>query len=150
MPDSAEPRLRLGAPGRSLVAVMTVLRCIVKRWVLVCLLAVSLATPWTVLQSVAWFGMVLTYSQETTLARALAMTFDGKHPCKLCHIIQQGQSEERQQGRKTAQPPDKMQLGLPPEIVRLFHPPIAACVSGVRVFPDPRYDPPPVPPPRLA
>jgi hypothetical protein len=129
---------------------MTKLRSIVKRWVPVCLLAVSLATPWTVLQSVAWFGMVLTYSQDNTLARALTMTFDGKHPCKLCHVIQQGQSEERQQSRKPLQVPEKIQLGLPPEIVLLFHPPVPARVVGTLLLPDPRTDPPPPPPPRLS
>lgn len=39
------------------------------------------------LQVVAWSGMILTYSQSASLSEAIEMTFDGEHPCTLCHIV---------------------------------------------------------------
>jgi hypothetical protein len=50
-------------------------------------LASSIGLHWALFQSVAWVGMVLSYSQEATLAEALSKTFDGKHPCALCREI---------------------------------------------------------------
>jgi hypothetical protein len=47
-------------------------------------LVVTLGAHWALLQTVAWVGMIITYSQETTLAEAVEMTFDGEHPCRLC------------------------------------------------------------------
>lgn len=47
-----------------------------------------------VLQVVAWAGMVVTYSHDQSLADALAMTFDGDHPCPLCISIRKAQTCE--------------------------------------------------------
>ena len=65
-------------------------------------LAVSLALflviggPWAVLQTVAWTKMIVDYSQGTTLGEAVAKTFDGNHPCKLCvKISKVKQGEEK-------------------------------------------------------
>jgi hypothetical protein len=66
-----------------------------------CLIAFSLIVAvgghWTVLQSVAWFGMVVTYSQDAPLSVALGKTFDGNHPCKLCKVVDAGKKSEKQQ-----------------------------------------------------
>jgi hypothetical protein len=43
---------------------------------------------WLVLQSVAWTGMLLEYSQESSFGTAMQKTFDGEHPCDLCKTIQ--------------------------------------------------------------
>jgi hypothetical protein len=40
--------------------------------------------PAMVLQQVAWAGMLVSYTQEKGLARGVADTFDGNHPCGLC------------------------------------------------------------------
>ncbi len=51
---------------------------------------------WTVLQSVAWLGMVVTYAQEdSSLAGAVAKTFDGQHPCDLCEVVKTGRAVDR-------------------------------------------------------
>ncbi|MDE3098691.1 MAG: hypothetical protein KGJ88_04400 [Verrucomicrobiota bacterium] len=42
---------------------------------------------WIVLQSVAWMGMVVSYSERAPLKEALTQTFDGRHPCCLCKAI---------------------------------------------------------------
>ena len=61
----------------------------------VVLLTLSLGLHWALLQSVAWAGMVVRYSQEDSLSTALAKTFDGRHSCKLCRIVQEGRSAEK-------------------------------------------------------
>lgn len=53
--------------------------------------------PRLMLQSVAWAGMLIKYSQQTSLAEAVAETFDGDHPCNLCKGIQQdGETDQDQ------------------------------------------------------
>ena len=57
---------------------------------------------WTILQSVAWVGMTVSFAQKGPLSEALAKTLDGKHPCQLCKLVQQGKkSEKRQDTQKT-------------------------------------------------
>jgi hypothetical protein len=50
---------------------------------------------WMVLQSVAWTRMLIVNSRSDTLPVALSKTFDGKHPCKMCHEIREGREAER-------------------------------------------------------
>jgi len=54
---------------------------------LVVALACSVGLHWAVFQSIAWLGMLASYSQELPIAQAVARTFDGKHPCSLCKEI---------------------------------------------------------------
>lgn len=70
----------------------------VARHVTALMLALSLGLHWTVLQSVAWVTMLVNYSAETTFTDAVAKTFDGHHPCKLCIAVAEGKKTERQQG----------------------------------------------------
>ena len=58
-------------------------------------LAVSIGLHWSLLQSVAWVGMVVNYSQSNGLGKALEQTFDGKHPCALCKAIDEGKKSEK-------------------------------------------------------
>jgi len=62
------------------------------------ILALLTATDaqWMVLQSVAWAGMIVSYSETAQLKTALAETFDGKHPCCLCKAIAAGKKSEKQ------------------------------------------------------
>ena len=59
-------------------------------------LALSIGLHWGVLQSAAWLGMVVSYSQDAPLKEALAKTFDGKHPCPLCKAIAKGRRSEKE------------------------------------------------------
>ena len=63
-----------------------------------CLLAVLLANGghWAALQSIAWGRMIVEYSRDNSLAEAIAMTFDGEHPCKMCHKVREGRRQEEQ------------------------------------------------------
>jgi hypothetical protein len=55
----------------------------------------SLGAHWLALQSVAWVGMVVTYSQTAPLHEALSKTFDGRHPCSLCKLVSEGKAKEQ-------------------------------------------------------
>ncbi len=67
-------------------------------------LILSLGAHWALLQSIAWAGMLYTYSQQTSFTQAVAMTFDGDHPCSLCKRIQKGRSQERHTHPKCRHP----------------------------------------------
>lgn len=49
---------------------------------------------WVVLQAVAWTGMVVVYSKDSSLGTALTKTFGGKAPCKMCRAIEGGKQKE--------------------------------------------------------
>jgi hypothetical protein len=59
----------------------------------------SIGLHWAFFQSVAWVGMVITYSQCGSLTQALVKTFDGKHPCSLCNQIAQAQKSQKKSDR---------------------------------------------------
>ncbi len=50
---------------------------------------------WLALQMVAWIGMFAVNSQDVPLSTALEKTFNGKHPCPLCHAVESGREKER-------------------------------------------------------
>ena len=51
---------------------------------------------WGALQTVAWAGMLRTYSQEDgSLLSGIKKTFGGDHPCTMCTSIKTGQESER-------------------------------------------------------
>jgi hypothetical protein len=53
----------------------------------ICALIATTGLHWTLLQSVAWVGMIAGYSEHSTFKVALEKTFDGRHPCCLCKAI---------------------------------------------------------------
>jgi hypothetical protein len=65
----------------------------------VCLFAVLTAGGghWAALQTFAWARMLVEYSAQNSLAEAVEMTFDGKHPCPMCLKIEKGRKQERRQ-----------------------------------------------------
>ncbi len=65
------------------------------RLLLILTLACSIGLHWSFLQSIAWIGMVVKYSQDATVAQALTKTFDGNHPCALCKAIAKGKKSEK-------------------------------------------------------
>jgi hypothetical protein len=60
-------------------------------------LVFSLGLHWMFLQSVAWVGMIVAYSQHGSLTEAVAKTFSGQHPCTLCKVVQEGKNSEKKQ-----------------------------------------------------
>jgi len=69
----------------------------------VALVAVLFATGshWVMLQSVAWASMFVRYVQVDGMGTALEKTFDGQHPCPLCHRVQEGRRAERERSPLT-------------------------------------------------
>ena len=58
--------------------------------------------------------MLVDYSQQDSLTVAVAKTFDGKHPCQLCHTVKQVRQEEQKKQTPTAIA--KLEAVLPPAI----------------------------------
>ncbi len=119
-----------------------------QRWFVVVLLVLSLGTPWIFLQSAAWVNMLVKFSRTTSFAQAVTLTFDGKHPCRLCRLVKEGQAREREQKSQAIQPLQKMELGLPPALMVIFHPSAPRNeIEPDRQF-ETRNERPPTPPPR--
>jgi hypothetical protein len=126
-----------GVRGFRFIAAMTVL-------------VLFLGLHWTVLQTVAWTRMLLEYSQSAPLGVALAMTFDGKHPCTICRAVEEGRRQERNQDPTTASDSLRLECDLPAAAVTTTAPePIChgtPFLSGSWT----RSDAPPKPRPRVA
>ncbi len=122
-------------------------------YVLVLLASINImGGHWAVLQTVAWVGMAVDYSQNYGIEHGLLRTFDGDHPCQLCQKVMQGRAAEQK-----GQPKDlDLKLAKQPTI-------FSEGVRSQAVFPSneempwasPNFTfsilnyPPPVPPPRL-
>ena len=72
----------------------------------------SIGLHWVVLQSVAWAGMLVTYTvQQRSLLAGVSQTFDTEHPCPLCHAIKKGKKTEKKQSPQK-DPCQEMNLAL--------------------------------------
>jgi len=118
------------------------------QWLIAFLLTFAVGGHWAFLQSAAWLGMVVSYSQNAPFSIALENTFDGQHPCGLCKLVQEGKKSERQRGLLKAE--TKLNLLLAQARPWLL-PPLPFSLSptepGVARI---RLESPPTPPPRLA
>ena len=122
-----------------------VFRCI-GRVAAIFALCCAIGLHWLTLQSIAWTSMIIDYSKRGTLCQAIAQTFDGAHPCSLCHIVNRGKTTEKK---------SDLQL-LTPKIDMIC---TKRAITLVRLFVYVDYTPgdfsafkteesPPVPPPR--
>lgn len=67
---------------------------------LIVALLLGTGAHWVLLQCAAWASMTWRQSSTLPLAAAIERTFDGRHPCGLCHVVERGtQSSERQAPR---------------------------------------------------
>ncbi|MCC6233360.1 MAG: hypothetical protein IT580_11995 [Verrucomicrobiales bacterium] len=87
------------------------------------LLAVALGLHWAVLQTVAWTRMVLEFSQTAPLPVALSMTFDGRHGCSLCRVIERGRRAEQESSPIVSRVGPRLESDLPVD-------PPAFCLDG--------------------
>ncbi|MFO1476333.1 MAG: hypothetical protein U1F98_06750 [Verrucomicrobiota bacterium] len=114
------------------------------------MLAALLSTAggnWTLLQSVAWTGMLADNLRRGSFSEAVERTFDGRHPCKLCRQIDRARRSEKQAPQKAAHVrlefahwPVTLVFGSPRDYRKVTDPPLV---------PAARSESPPVPPPRL-
>jgi hypothetical protein len=108
----------------------------------------TVGLQWLALQSVAWTTMMISNARQVSFCEAMKRTFDGAHPCSLCHVVNKGKTSEQ----KRDIPASATQIDI-------------VCVSrAIRLLPrveEFRYAPrspriseieysPPAPPPRLA
>ena len=115
------------------------------------LLVLILGLHWALLQSVAWMGMIVTYSRDASFTGAISKTFDGEHPCKMCKVIKQARADEKQKEQKqNVKPGSKLEPGLVWQAA-----PFDFSTDSNRVLPTDskaptRSDQPPKPRPRTA
>jgi hypothetical protein len=109
-------------------------------------LCLSIGLHWIALQSVAWTSMIVDYSKHAPLCRAIAQTFDGAHPCSLCHVVSKGKDSEKKQDFQSSTPKiDMICAPLANRIQRTF----VAFEYAIRdSFSFELGHSPPVPPPR--
>jgi hypothetical protein len=50
---------------------------------------------WALLQTVAWSNMLASNLRTDSFSEAVAKTFDGRHPCKMCQAISAGKKSEK-------------------------------------------------------
>lgn len=117
---------------------------------LVGVLMISIGMHWALLQSIAWTGMLIRYAQDgRSVATALAMTLDGKHPCKLCRVTESGRRSESPANRIV--PIQKLDL-FAQELPEAWNPQarLTSSVLPATATYEGRSSAPPVPPPRTA
>jgi hypothetical protein len=68
--------------------------------VIALVLVISIGLHWPLLQSVAWLNMIVSYSKVCGFEQAVAKTFSGKHPCKLCKLVDAGKKAEKKQSKE--------------------------------------------------
>jgi hypothetical protein len=75
---------------------VTQVRSAFHKFIILCCALYLSGAHWTVLQTTAWTGMLLSRSLSASVEEAFGSTFDGQHPCRMCEVISSGkQSEER-------------------------------------------------------
>jgi len=123
-----------------------VLRCF-GRVLLITALVSVIGGHWAILQSIAWTNMLADNLRTDGFTRAVAKTFDGEHPCRMCKAI----SQERQAEKK----PDtldlkvrKLDLASKEEQFTFMPPTICWLVPGQTFAGDMLSHPPLLPPPR--
>jgi len=109
-------------------------------------LALSIGLHWGFLQSVAWVGMVVNYSQSSGFGEALEKTLDGKHPCALCKVIAQGKQSEKKSEYPTAG--KQLEFSYSQSVFVFCAPMHFWEVGGLDERAAASNGPPPVPPPR--
>jgi hypothetical protein len=118
------------------------------RLLLVFTLMLSLGLHWTVLQSVAWLGMTVSFSRTGSLTEALLKTFDGKHPCELCIFVRASKAAEKK--HDTCQPVKESDYAIFSHRLTLLPPlPEPATWSTPPLSGELRESP-PTPPPEFA
>ena len=76
----------------------------VARAVTILALCCAIGLQWLALQSIAWTAMIVDYSKNASLCHAIAKTFDGAHPCSLCHAVNAGKNSEKKSDLQSPAP----------------------------------------------
>lgn len=91
--------------------------------------------------------MLIDYSKRAPLCEAIAQTFDGAHPCSLCHIVATGKASEKKSDIQSPVP--KIDIICVARVIELTSS-FALFEYALRDFSASEIEhSPPVPPPRL-
>jgi hypothetical protein len=91
--------------------------------------------------------MLVQYSKSAPLCQAIALTFDGAHPCSLCHIVATGKASEKKSDIQS--PVAKIDIICVARAIQLILP-FALFQYALRDFSVSEIEhSPPVPPPRV-
>jgi hypothetical protein len=116
------------------------------RFLVIVSLCLAIGFHWWALQSIAWTTMVIEYAKTYSLEEALAKTFDGQHPCSLCHAVQAGKKSEQ---KNNTQIVTKVDLYCAVAVKVAPRERLQVEYSTETFLPITRADSPPLPPPRL-
>jgi hypothetical protein len=114
--------------------------------VVVSALVLAIGAHWGALQTIAWISMAVSYSQQSPLKEALLKTFDGRHPCRLCKVVQEGKKSEKTQ--QPYKPLTKLDLFFLSASLALRPPHFQPFSSGSQDIASAITAAPPKPPPR--
>jgi hypothetical protein len=103
---------------------------------------------WALLQSLAWVSMTINFSRTDALDTAIEKTFDGQHPCNLCHFVAEGKKSERT--KETLKPATKLELISSTSFVLPAPREHEIELAVFLLSAHSRADTPPSPPPRFA
>jgi hypothetical protein len=122
-----------------------VLRCAARIATIVALCC-AIGLHWIALQSLAWTTMIIDYSKRAPLRQAITQTFDGAHPCSLCHAVNKGKNSEKKPDLQWSTP--KIDMICAPSAKRISRPfvPFEYALTSYSSFEIGHS--PPVPPPR--
>lgn len=109
----------------------------------------TLGWQWVALQSVAWTGMFINFVQSAPVGEALKMTFDGEHPCSICHLVREGR-KSRESEREPQSASQIKLLPLPVFHLALTHPEQPLPAFATDTLHAAGIPAPPKPPPRRA
>jgi hypothetical protein len=90
--------------------------------------------------------MLIQYSKRAPFCQAIAQTFDGHHPCSLCHIVTSGKASEKKADLQS--PASKIDIICVERVIQLMSAfaPIQYVIHDFSISKIEQS--PPVPPPR--
>lgn len=101
----------------------------VARFTAVLALCFAFGFQWIALQSIAWTAMIMENAKQTSLCEAVKRTFDGAHPCSLCHIVNKGKTSQHERDVQSSPKIDIMcvarSIRLLPRVEALQYPTIS-------------------------
>jgi hypothetical protein len=105
----------------------------------------TLSAHWALLQTVAWTTMLAGNLHSRSVHDAVAITFDGQHPCSLCKAIAAAKkSDQKNQSILVTQKLDF----LPVQGRLILTPPSSIEIPSPDTFAESISQKPPTPPPR--
>jgi hypothetical protein len=96
-------------------------------------LCCAIGLHWVALQSFAWTNMLIEYSKRAPLCQAIAQTFDGSHPCSLCHIVATEKASEKKSDIQSPVP--KIDIICVARVIELISP-FALFQYAFAIFPS--------------